>query len=84
MAKGERPHITARIGGTAELDEVILFRYDGHKWTTPLQRTRVGALTFDSEHKDRPLSTDTLYYLRVRQIDNERGWTSPVWVRCET
>ena len=27
-----------------------------------------------------PLDAGVLYYLRVWQADNERAWTSPIWV----
>ena len=75
--------LTARIGGTAKLTEVCVLKYDGKKWTTPIRKTHIGAMTYDLKYKSPSLKTDVIYYLRVTQEDGERAWSSPIWARRE-
>jgi len=83
LGRGERPRLTARIGCQAPIAEVELFRFSGGEWRVARRWRGLGALTADLEHADRPLDGGAIYYLRVRQEDNERGWTSPIWARAE-
>ena len=71
----------ARIGGTAKLAEVCVLKYDGKKWSTPINKTDIGRMTYDLKYKSQPLKADSVYYLRVTQEDGERAWSSPIWVR---
>ena len=73
--------LTARIGGTAELAEVCVVKYDGKEWSTPIRKTDIGTMTYDLQYKSPPLKTDIVYYLRVTQEDGEQAWSSPIWVK---
>jgi len=77
---GRRPEITVRVGGTADLDEVVVFRHDGRRWGEALRRSPRRPVV-ELRFRDRPLRRPTVYFLRVRQADGERGWSSPVWLR---
>ena len=78
---GTKLDMTVRIGGTAELTEVRVLKYDGKTWSTPIRDTDIGVMTYDLEYKLPPLKTDLVYYLRVTQKDGERAWSSPIWIR---
>ena len=73
--------LSARIGGTAKLTEVCVLKYDGKKWSIPISKTDIGAMTYDLKCAIPPLKTDVIYYLRVTQEDGERAWSSPVWIK---
>lgn len=36
-------------------------------------------IEFDYEDRERPQSGD-YYYLRMEQLDTNKGWASPVWI----
>lgn len=77
---GTKLNMTVRVGGTAELAEVCVLKYDGKTWSTPIKETDIRATTCDLEYTLPPLKTDIVYYLRVTQKDGERAWSSPIWV----
>ncbi|HRU07150.1 MAG TPA: DUF3604 domain-containing protein, partial [Candidatus Brocadiia bacterium] len=80
LEPGRRPRVAARIGCQAPIEEVELFRFSQGAWAVAKRWRRLNALTADLTFTDRPLTGDAIYYLRVRQAGNERGWTSPIWV----
>lgn len=83
LRKGERPVVSAKIGCQAEINEVVLFKFDGRVWSIARRLTNTGKLTLDFKYRDRWPVNNVLYYMRVRQDDNEYGWTSPIWVKVE-
>jgi len=43
------------------------------------KNTTTGVIEFDMT--DTPPSGDHFYYLRVTQDNDERAWTTPIWVK---
>ncbi len=69
----------ARINGVGPLDRVELVKYDGHIWTSVYSFDAAGMLDHHFAAVDNAKPGD-LYYLRVRQVNGNRAWSSPVWV----
>jgi len=71
----EPPRVAASVVGTAELLEVALFRGSQivHRAAT------TGQTAVLSWHDVQPATPGTYYQLRVRQVDGEVAWSTPVW-----
>lgn len=72
-------HFEGSVHGVGPLERIELVRYDGATWSTVWASDVGGAFDADFSAED-PGATGSLYYLRVRQQDGNRAWSSPVWV----
>lgn len=80
VAAGQRLRVNLRVGGTAALTEVRLFRHQGGRWSSPVCRRDIGEAFCDLETVLEAPRDEAIYYLRVTQADRERAWSSPIWV----
>ncbi|NLG23850.1 MAG: CehA/McbA family metallohydrolase, partial [Clostridiales bacterium] len=69
--------IAGQVVGTAEIARVEIVR-DGSVWQT-LAGDGSSVCRFEREDAS-PLAGPAYYYLRVIQRDDERAWSSPVWI----
>jgi hypothetical protein len=69
--------IAGHVIGAAEIARVEVVR-NGHVWQT-IAGDGGAICRFDLEDAS-PLDGSTYYYLRVIQSDDERAWSSPVWI----
>jgi parallel beta-helix repeat protein len=71
----EPPRVQASVVGTAELVEVALFR-----GSQIVHRASAAGVTAELSWQDtQSASPGTYYQLRVRQLDGEVAWSTPVW-----
>jgi hypothetical protein len=78
--RGSRLPIRVSVGGTARVESVEVLKYSGGDFVVlPSRVDRANEMDVTVEIVD-TLEASTLYYVRVRQADGERAWTSPVWV----
>jgi Protein of unknown function (DUF3604) len=83
LAKGQKAKLNVNVGGTNKLDSITIVKYDGKRWSEPYVKKNIKGRTSTFTWADKAATSDCLYYVRVRQVDNERAWTSPVWVVVE-
>lgn len=79
------PEIKVSVVGTDELQFVELVKYDGITWTTAYSLSMPLSSQASFSHTDTTLARDSLYYVRVRQVNEVRdrpvmAWSSPIWV----
>lgn len=67
------------VHGVGPLDRVELVRFDGNAWTAVYAADLNGALDHRFDTTDTDAKPGYIYYLRVRQQDRNRAWSSPVW-----
>jgi len=73
------PHIRATIEGTDALAEIVIFK--NNEIMFEKKKDDLGTTAnFDVDLVDRDFTTDSFYYLRVIQQNNEIAWASPIWV----
>jgi hypothetical protein len=68
------------VGGTEILEEVVICQYHGSGW----QETNL----LENHSNDRWMGRWTyraftgkgIYYIRVKQLDGEHAWSSPIWI----
>jgi len=70
------PRIRARVIGTRDLDRVEVVKSGEVIYVRQGSGREVDFTLFDTQFAE----PSAWYYLRVRQRDGERAWTSPVWV----
>lgn len=69
------PRLEARVRGTDELLEVAVFRGADIVHRAAVSGSTAELIWQDSE----PAGPGTYYQLRVRQVDGELAWSTPVW-----
>ena len=67
------------VHGVGPLDRVELVRFDGTTWTAVYAVDLAGAMDHSFDTTDVGAKPGYIYYLRVRQQDRNRAWSSPVW-----
>jgi hypothetical protein len=72
-------HLTGTVHGVGALQRVEVVKYDGQAWSLVYGADVTGSLDHTIAVDD-PGSDGALYYLRVRQADGNRAWSSPIWV----
>jgi hypothetical protein len=84
------PHFSARVAGTNRLASVELIKLADGKYSTVF-KTDPRAETYVLDFTDREFSALSMYYLRIRQVDEypnrlyahstaEMAWSSPIWI----
>lgn len=69
----------AEVHGTGPLDYAEVACWDGAAWTVPHHVAANGALDLVDDWTWADAAPGRLCYLRVRQTDTDRAWSSPVW-----
>lgn len=71
------------VGGTADLAEVAICRFDGKNWSgIEFDLTRTTTDRY-SVHRDfKVLSEAGIYYVRVTQKNGHQAWSSPIWIKA--
>jgi hypothetical protein len=72
--------ISASVAGTAPLAAAEIVIFDGGQFVTLAAADLDGSTTMAVVSARKQLIVSTFLYLRVRQIDGEMAWSSPVWV----
>jgi hypothetical protein len=84
------PQFHVRVGGTNRIDSVQLVKYTGEGYVT-LHSDRPAGDTSEFRFTDEDFSGDSMYYVRVTQVDEypgrtyadpapEMAWSSPIWI----
>lgn len=68
----------AEIHGTGPLDKAELACFDGYAWSVRHTLEGRGQLDLVADWTG-AVAPGNLCYLRVRQLDTDRAWSSPVW-----
>lgn len=70
----------AEIHGTGVLDKAELACWDGTSWFAQQTIPGDGRMDLDQTWTWSDPPVGSLCYLRVRQLDADRAWSSPIWV----
>jgi hypothetical protein len=81
LPEGGNLRFRIRVGGTAVLAGVRLFRHDGRRWTER-ECVRAGARDLAVRIADPAFGGPGVYFVMVTQADGERAWSSPIWVQA--
>jgi len=84
LAKGEKPTINLKVGGTNKIKDVVVWKYSSAKGWGKLV-IEGNSTVVSTRYIDKDFEQDSLYYLRVTQDGNplELAWTSPIWVNIQ-
>ena len=77
--EGDPLTLRIRAGGTTELREVTVVKYDGATWSEPIREHPTSTRFCDLSRRDTAVPGN-LYFVRVVQMDGEPAWSSPVWL----
>ena len=84
LEQGKKPTFDIKVGGTADLKNVTVCRFNGETWTEPMsENIKRGNDRFMGTWEDTEIDASGIYYIRVLQRDGERAWSSPIWVQAE-
>ena len=78
------PEFRVQAGGTAPISEVAICRFDGEAWSEPWKKRIEGVDRVSEMWRDDDFTGTGIYYVRLKQSDGERAWSSPIWVGRET
>ncbi len=84
------PVFHVRVGGTKNIDKVELIKYTGMEYVVLFADSPTGDIS-EFVYTDEEFLDDSMYYVRVRQVDSypgmtysdgtpEMAWSSPIWV----
>ncbi len=84
------PAFSVKAAGTNEIESVEVVKYDGKAYRT-IHREEPGAEVCTFQTTDEGFAGDSMYYVRVSQVDEywrspwakttrEMAWSSPIWV----
>ena len=84
------PHFTGRIAGTNRLASVEVVKLANGSYSTVFS-AQPSEETFALDFVDTTFTTSSMYYLRVKQVDEypgrsyahstaEMAWSSPIWI----
>ena len=74
------PSIEVTVGGTNTVKKVEVVKYSDSRGWEIIHVERPSTLTCTFTYTDTSFAEDSLYYVRVIQVDNEMAWSSPIWV----
>ncbi len=77
------PPFQIEVKGTAPVQTLVLYRNGNPvRKLTPEEGERKRTLQFTWDPKDEALDGNEHYfYVRVNQVDGNRAWSSPIWIR---
>lgn len=78
--KNHKPTFSIEAGGTSDLSEVVLCRYDGKQWSEPFKQAITRTERYSGTWTDQGFDQEAIYYVRLTQANGERAWSSPIWV----
>ncbi len=79
VEEGDVLDFDVKVGGTKELREVMVVKFDGLSWSEPFKKLNCGGRFLDISWKD-TAEPGSLYFIRAVQEDGETAWSSPVWI----
>ena len=78
IKKDEDRNITLKVEGDAPLEKVTIIKNGEAYFKNHIDGE---SRSFNFSVKDMSVERKTdYYYIRVKQIDGRRGWSSPIWV----
>ncbi len=80
LPNNDSPTFNIEVGGTSELSEVALCRFDGELWSEPIQLAVKETERYTGSWEDKEFKGTGIYYVRITQKDGEQAWSSPVWI----
>ena len=78
--KSKMPLFNIEVGGTAYIEEVIICKYNGSSWQETNILENQGIDLWKGKWLDKAFTGKGIYYVRVKQIDGENAWSSPIWI----
>ena len=80
LEKNDTPKFNIEVGGTTELSEVALCRFDGEMWSEPMKLAIKETERYTVSWEDKEFKQSGIYYVRITQKDGEQAWSSAVWI----
>jgi hypothetical protein len=82
LTQDEKPKFSIEVGGTVDLAEVTLCRFDGENWSEPVTINLKGKTTdrYSGSWEDAEFQQAGIYYVRVTQKNGHQAWCSPIWI----
>lgn len=74
-------HFTGLVAGTGMLESLELVRWDGQSWGLAWSAAPRDEMRVKLDYTEANPKAGNIYYLRIRQQDGNRAWSSPVWVK---
>ncbi|HND31091.1 MAG TPA: hypothetical protein PLA94_13885, partial [Myxococcota bacterium] len=74
-------HFTGMVAGTGMLESLELLRWDGQSWGVAWSAAPRDELRVNLDYTEANPKPGNIYYLRIRQQDGNRAWSSPIWVK---
>jgi len=81
-AQDENPKFNFEVGGTTDLANVVLCRFDGENWSEPMTIDLNDKSTdhYSGMWEDTQFNRTGIYYIRVTQKNGQQAWSSPIWI----
>ena len=80
LKKNTPLNIKGRVLGTNELERIEVVKFDGKSYTILFEKNTSAVMDFEFSLKDSAAKVGVFYFLRVRQKDGNRAWSTPIWV----
>ncbi|MGM0531409.1 MAG: DUF3604 domain-containing protein [Bacteroidota bacterium] len=82
LGRDNNPVFNIQVGGTSDLAEITVCRFDGKEWTEPEKTDLTEKSTdhYSGTWEDKEFKQSGIYYLRVTQKNGQQAWSSPIWV----
>ena len=82
LAQDEKPKFSIEVGGTADLAQVAICRFNGEEWSEPMITNLNEKATdrYSGLWEDRVFNRSGIYYVRVTQKNGQQAWSSPIWI----
>lgn len=77
---GQKPVFDIKVGGTADILEICVWKHDEEGWTQPFLLTKPGGDLWEDTWEDSRFRGSARYYLRITQIDGSRAWSSSIQI----
>lgn len=98
LPKNEFPNFEIMAYGTDIIEFIELVKWDFsnpnygndvHPDFTTIKRWDINSISIDTSFSDLSFSSNSVYYLRLKQVNSNAGteswaWSSPIWVNGET
>jgi hypothetical protein len=83
FASDKSPTIEVMAAGTDKLAKVELIRHDESGYTVIRADQPEGEILC-VDYVDRDFKENSFYYVRVKQVDGEMAWSSPIWIAYDS
>lgn len=79
LVKNQKPEFNIKIGGTDEISEIILWKYNGQEWLKAVEKKNLNVDRWTGSWKEEKPVDSAIYYLVIKQKNGAKAWSSPIW-----